>query len=112
MLVAQLAAAASARALEPGAFCLLPDTVHRALFRRATMQRRDRKLAPRPAALSEEIVTAPEAELRALLANPAFSCAAIVLEVRDVITNAIGESDDAKPPLIGPDGPSRLFLVL
>ena len=69
-------------------------------------------LARLSTALSEEIVAASEAELRALLADPAFDSAAIVQEVRAVITNAIGESDESKPGLVGPIDPSRLFLAL
>lgn len=69
-------------------------------------------LARLSAALSEEIIAAPEAELRALLADPAFSGAAIVREVRAVIANAIGESDDATPGPVGPIGHSRPFVAL
>ncbi len=64
------------------------------------------------AALSAEIIAAPETELRALLADPAFSGAAIVDDVRGVIAAAIGEPDESKPGLIGPIDPSRLFLAL
>ncbi|MBV8839126.1 MAG: hypothetical protein JO000_21540 [Alphaproteobacteria bacterium] len=69
-------------------------------------------LARLSAALSEDIIAAPEPELRAMLADPVFPGGAIVREVRDVIAHAIGESDESSAGVIGPAGPSRLFVAL
>jgi hypothetical protein len=69
-------------------------------------------LARLSAALSEDIVAAPEAELRALLADPALPAAAIVKQARAVVANAIGETDESKPALIGRDRERHPFLAI
>jgi len=63
------------------------------------------------AALSEEIIAAPEAELRAWLADPVFSAAEIVQQVRNVIADVMDESGESKSGPPGWDGQSRMFLA-
>jgi hypothetical protein len=70
------------------------------------------ELAQLSAALSAEILAAPDAELRQVLAECGVSAAATAQDVRDVIAHALGESDDVRPGLAQPPGKGRLFLAL
>ena len=69
-------------------------------------------LARLTAALGEELLAAPEAELRLLLAHPGVSAAATAQDVRDVIAEALGEPTEHKSALVQLDRQRRSLLAL